>query len=182
MVDIWTDLDWSIPYPYTNLLCFLAIGLTLYKNVLILPNPNDKHTIIGAISEDTLPIFHNKMLTCHLQSPNMHIMFWSLLAKEKKDFKELTETLIWLQIHDTINILSSLNLKKTNTSIFSILSNRYLQKHENVKLYLWLKCNNLSLTSKLGSKLQVQKKLNMLIIKQQTLAVNVNNCNVITLV
>ena len=90
---------------------------------------------MGAISEDTLPIFHNKMLACHLQSPSMHIMFLLFLAKEKKDFIELIETLIWLHILDTINILSSLNLKKINTSIFSILSNRYLQKHENVKLY-----------------------------------------------
>ena len=35
---------------------------------------------------------------------------------------------------------------------------------------------------KLESKSQVQKKLNILIIKQQTLAVYVNNCNVTTLV
>ena len=91
---------------------------------------------MGAISEDTLPIFYNKMLACHVQSLNIYIMFWLFLAKEKKDFMELTETLIWLHIYDTINILSSLNSKKINTSIFSILNNRYLQKHENVKLYL----------------------------------------------
>ena len=53
---------------------------------------------MGAISKDTLPIFHNKMLACHLQSPNMHIMFSLFLAKEKIDFMELTETLIWLHI------------------------------------------------------------------------------------
>ena len=36
--------------------------------------------IMCAISEDTLLIFHNKMLACHLQSANMHIMFSYLLA------------------------------------------------------------------------------------------------------
>ena len=51
---------------------------------------------MGAISEDTLPIFCNRMLACHLQSPNMHIVLSLFLAKEKKDLMELTETLIWL--------------------------------------------------------------------------------------
>ena len=58
-------------------------------------------SIMGAISKDTLTIFHNKMLACHLQSPNMHIMFSLFLAKEKKDFMELTETLNWLHIFMT---------------------------------------------------------------------------------
>ena len=50
---------------------------------------------MGAISEDTLPTFHNKMLARHLQSPNMH-MFSLFLAKEKKGSLELSETLIRL--------------------------------------------------------------------------------------
>ena len=50
-------------------------------------------SIMGAISKDTLPIFHNKMLACCLQFPNMHIMFSLFLAKEKEDFMKLTEIL-----------------------------------------------------------------------------------------
>ena len=49
---------------------------------------------MGAISEDTVPIFHDKLLACHLQSPNMHIMFSLFSAKEKKDSMKLTETLL----------------------------------------------------------------------------------------
>ena len=94
--------------PKTNLLCFLAIRSTLYKKILFLPNTNYiaysrflSDSIMSAISEDTLPIFHNKMLVCHLQSLNMHIMFSLFLAKEKKDFMELTETLNWIHIFMT---------------------------------------------------------------------------------
>ena len=137
---------------------------------------------MGAIFEEILPIFHKKMLACHLQSLNMHIMFSFFLAKKERLHGAYWNTELATHFYDRINIiLSSLNSKKINTSIFSILNNRYLQKHENVKLYLQLKYNNLSLTSKLEST-QVQKKLNILIIKQQTLTVTVNNCNVTTLV
>ena len=53
---------------------------------------------MSAISKDTLSIFHNKMLACHLQSPNMHFMFQLFLTKEEKDFMEFTETLHWLHV------------------------------------------------------------------------------------
>ena len=60
---------------------------------------------MSAISKDPLPIIHTKMFACHLQSPNMHIMFSLFLAKEKKDFMELTETLNWLHVFMTQKIL-----------------------------------------------------------------------------
>ena len=88
---------------------------------------------MDAISKDTLPILHNKMLAGHLQSADMHITFSLFLAKEKNKFMELTEILNWLHIFMT-NILLSLNSKTINTSIFSILNNRYLQKCQNVKI------------------------------------------------
>ena len=117
--------------PKTNLFCFLATRSTLHKNVVILPNPNQSivcHSIMDAVSEDTLPIFYYKMLACHLQSPNMHIMF-SLFLVKKKERLHGAYWNIELNTHfyDTINIiLSSLNSKKINTSIFSIFNNRYL--------------------------------------------------------
>ena len=88
---------------------------------------------MDVISKDTLPILHNKMLAGYLQFADMHITFSLFLAKEKKEFMELTETLNWLHIFMT-NILLSLNSKTINTSIFSILNNRYLQKCQNVKI------------------------------------------------
>ena len=90
---------------------------------------------MGAISKDTLPMFHNKMLACMSSAIPKYAHYVSTIFGKRKE-RAYWNIDLATHFYDANIILSSVNLKKINTHIFSILNNTYLQKHENVKLYL----------------------------------------------